>query len=392
MSKIVIDKRDALNVVISLDANLLANSKATSSRPSSKIKADSLVVLPMRPEKTMTESSDVPILPTPAPAASPEEQKKPVSSWEDDDVEYDFTTSQITNNADECDVANASVDEGDAELPLIAHDRGDHDRDSLGWVEDQSPPPSEDVDDMIIDIAKPIVIVDVGKYVEYLSKNERGEINNKEEVISSLQDLFINDHVSTSELLFSINAAIHTTELRFRRDINELFSIESNLDNTYDVLEYPDEINGVNVWDLWSEVVKPSEFECVNILKEHVRECHRDIVWKAGIAKEIERLARDAATLSLMKVKRDVGNLTKSYKLQKQGAADIDVDLAAALNSHRRVDYDENNILTKICAMIFQRLRVMPGVSLSDHFGELANEMAFIRQSWIEEIGMLPEV
>lgn len=110
-----------------------------------------------------------------------------------------------------------------------------------------------------------------------------------------------------------------------------------------------------------------------------------------AVAKEIERLARDAASLSLTKVKREVGNLTKSYKLMKQGASDVEVDLAA-LNSQRHLDYDENNILTKICAMIFQRLRVMPGVSLSDHFGELANEMAFIRQAWIEEIGILPEV
>ena len=87
-----------------------------------------------------------------------------------------------------------------------------------------------------------------------------------------------------------IGNAFHSTEERWKIDLDKLMKSLPN--HVFEMIEYPEDVSGHNLSELWMNVVKPSSFEVINIIKDYLRDCHRNVLWKSMMSEELENLAK----------------------------------------------------------------------------------------------------
>jgi hypothetical protein len=218
----------------------------------------------------------------------------------------------------------------------------------------------EDDYELLCDIAHPMVILNVTKYLSLMNLSHH--IEDYQGIVDELLERFLLNNPQTSELLFATGCAMHTTEMRFKEDV-DLFLQNGEI---VDVLVYPKQINGEALDDLWDRIIRPApgDFEVVNYIKDFLRECYRDIAWKSAMAVELEDLGRREGERSLRRIAHDITDVSKvmnRVKALKETSFDSVVgnpleEALARKSSRDALEGGNSNLLTNIVAMIFQRL------------------------------------
>eukprot|EP01112_Ceratiomyxa_fruticulosa_P010641 TRINITY_DN2823_c0_g1_i1.p1 TRINITY_DN2823_c0_g1~~TRINITY_DN2823_c0_g1_i1.p1 ORF type:complete len:328 (+),score=75.84 TRINITY_DN2823_c0_g1_i1:204-1187(+) len=194
---------------------------------------------------------------------------------------------------------------------------------------------------------------------------ETNEISNPS-LLEQYKEIIHQDFENKCESFFSLGLAWHSDSSTWMKDIAK---IEKEYPNDYiSPMGYPFLVNGVQAENMWREILAPTKWKSVNILKcVYLPRANRGLVYKRDMALALQNLALEQEILGVT-----------ALKMRAQE------DSLSEENGEKLM-----NVLDQIVAMIFGRISRF-GKAPQEHFTHLAKMHELIRSGWIDEFGCLP--
>lgn len=211
-------------------------------------------------------------------------------------------------------------------------------------------------------------------------------------------------------------------------------------DDVFGLIDYPTEIQGIELSEFLHVLSRPSRWKSVDYLKDCLRRCSRDLKWKLDVAVELEVLADkeyEVYTTEQERLGTEIDELTRlrdsfKAKLDKLAAKeggdkkaanqqylllrkleDIETRLVSLLDTYlQEPELEESecdgmfdgagvggdglargmNVLDMVVAMIFSRLPrdFSQQMTSEEHFQMLFDHHIHIRRLWKKDFGRLP--
>lgn len=238
-------------------------------------------------------------------------------------------------------------------------------------------------------------------------------------------------------MVLCIESCFHCTYGTSRGMLNNLHAAYP--EDIFGLINYPTEIQGIELSEFLHVLSRPSRWKSVNYLKDCLRRCSRDLKWKLDVAVELEVLADkeyEVYTTEKERLGTEIDELTRlrdsfKAKLDKLAAKegdkkagnqqylllrkleDIETRLVSLLDTYlQEPELEESecdgmfdgagaggdglargmNVLDMVVAMIFSRLPrdFSQHMTSEEHFQMLFDHHIHIRRLWKKDFGRLP--
>jgi hypothetical protein len=210
------------------------------------------------------------------------------------------------------------------------------------------------------------------------------------------QQLLSDAFPSLSEELFEKNLAQHASIATYERVVRDMEQQSDGGECSVSVFYYPSLVSGLQLAELVNRLHQETRWDCVNALKECVRRCNRDYLWKYHICIELEKLAEryeEKAPLQRQRL-RALLKLRDSLEVQvEQQASSTPQQVHTTLGEVERRLLDlqsetdiDLDVIDRVLAMVLDRM-AHAFLSEKEHYQDIAETHMYLRDLWREEFG-----